>query len=100
MTVPGGTGWKVNRSGTIWTYRNKSPTPPGGIYKVVIRDKSAVTPGLVKFAVNGKAGSFAVASADLPVTARMIVAPSSGQCSDATFPSCAFNASGSKLRCK
>ena len=66
LTVPGGSGWVANKSETIWMYWNKSPTAPGGIYKVVIRDKSAVTPGLVKFAVNAKAGSFAVASADPP----------------------------------
>ncbi len=100
VTVPGGTGWTVNRSGKKWAYRSKSPRPPGGIYKVVIQDKSAVTSGLVRFAVSGKAASSAVASAELPVTARMIIAASGGQCGDANFPSCAFNASGSKLRCK
>jgi cysteine-rich repeat protein len=100
VTIPGGSGWAVNGSGTKWTYQNKTAMPPGGIYRVVIQDKSAATPGLVKFAVKGKAGSYAVASTDLRVTTRMILAPSGGQCGDANFPSCAFNASGSKLRCK
>ena len=81
-------------------YWNKSPTPPGGISKVVIRDKFAISPGLVKFAVNAKAGSFAVASANPPATARMTIAAGSGQCGDANFPSCAFNAPKSRLRCK
>ena len=44
--------------------------------------------------------SFAIASADPPASARMIIAPSGGQCGDANFPSCEFNMSGSKLRCK
>jgi cysteine-rich repeat protein len=100
MTVPGGNGWMANKSRTVWTYRNKTPTAPGGIIKVVIRDKSAVAAGLVKFAVNAKAGSFAVASADPAVIARVIIAPAGGQCGDTNFPSCAFNPSGSKLRCK
>ena len=100
VTVPGGTGWTVNKSGTKSTYQNKSSMPPGEIYKVVIHDKSSATPGLVKFAVLGKAGSSAVAPADLPVTARMIIAPTGGQCGDAHFARCAFNASGSRLLCK
>ena len=100
VTVPGGTYWTVNKSGTTWAYRDKSPTPPHGIYKVIVQDKSAIAPGLVRFAVSGKAASAAVASTDLPMTARMIIAPTGGQCGEATFPSCAFNASGSKLRCK
>lgn len=100
VTVPGGSGWTANGRGTKWTYRNRSPTPPGGIYRVVIQDKSALTPGLVKVAVNGKAGSSAVSSADLPMTARMIIAPTGGECGDANFSSCAFNASGSTLKCK
>jgi cysteine-rich repeat protein len=99
-TVPGGPDWAANRSGTKWTYRNKSPTPPGGIYKVVIQDRSAATPGLVKVAVNGKAGSFAVSSDGLPTSARLIIAPSGGQCGDASFASCALNASGRTLKCK
>ncbi len=107
MTVPGGAfasppgkGWKVNRSGTTWTYQDKTTAPPGGIYKAVIQNKSKVTPGLVKFAVNGKAESSTVASTDLLMTARMIIAPSGGQCGDASFQSCAFNAKGSTLKCK
>ena len=107
VTIPGGAfarslgkGWKVNKKGTTWTYQDKSAAPPDGIYKVVIQDRSTVTPGLVKFAVNGKVGSYAVASADLPVTARMILAPPGGQCGDTSFATCAFNRSGSTLKCK
>jgi cysteine-rich repeat protein len=100
-TIPGGPGWTANGSGTKWMYRSKNPTAPAGIYKVVIRDRSAVTPGVVKFSVHGKAGSFPVASGDLPVAARLIIAPSAGgQCGDASFASCAFNATGNTLKCK
>jgi len=105
--VPGGAhdgstrkGWKVNRSGTKWTYQDKTATPADGIAKVVIQDRSAATPGLVKFTVNGKAGSYAVAPDDLPVTARLILAPPGAKCGDTSFSSCAFNSAGSTLKCK
>ena len=107
VTIPGGTfdtatkvGWKINGAQTKWTYQNKSTTPPGGIYKVLVQDKSSQSPGLVKFAVNGKAGSYAVAASELPLTARMILAPSGGKCGDTSFSTCAFNRSGSTLKCK
>jgi photosystem II stability/assembly factor-like uncharacterized protein len=100
VTIPRGTGWTANGSGTKWTYRNNSATPPGGIDKMVIQDKSAVTPGLVKFTVNGKAGSYAVAAADLPVTARIFLDALSGAQCGGVLPRCAFNGSGGTLKCK
>jgi subtilase family serine protease len=76
--------------------------PPliSGINRVVIQNKSASTPGLVSFTVKGKKGSYAVAPGDLPLTARIVLAPAGHECGDATFPSCTFNASGSTLKCK
>jgi hypothetical protein len=107
VTIPGGAfakpsgkGWKVNKAGTTWTYLDKTPAPVGGIYKAVIHDKSNVTPGLVKFSVKGKAGHYAVAPTDLPVTARMILGSAGGQCGHTSFATCAFNRSGSTLKCK
>ena len=107
VTIPGDAfsnppnkGWKVNAAGTKWTYLDKTKILIGGINKVVIQDKSAATPGLVTFSIKGKTGSYAVAPADLPVTARIVLAPSGGQCGDASFASCTFNKSGSSLTCK
>jgi cysteine-rich repeat protein len=100
IAVPGGAGWMANKSGTLWAYWNSNPTPPGGIYRVIIRDQSAASPGLMRFSVHARAGAFGVASANPPATARMIIVPSNGQCGDANFPNCAFNASGSTLRCR
>jgi hypothetical protein len=111
ITIPGGAfvyppgiGWKVNRRGTRWIYRNRSLTPVGGIIKILIKDRSATTPGLVQFVVRGKAGAYVVTPTNLPVTGRIVLHPPVEQCAAATFrgpaPSCAFNASGSTLRCK
>jgi hypothetical protein len=102
-----GAGWKVNRSGTKWTYLDKTPAPAAGITKVMVRDQRAQVPGLVKFSVTGKGGSYAVASADLPLDAQVILNQTAGtttQCGAATFPGpvrkCGFNRLESKLTCK
>lgn len=100
VIIPGGSGWTVNTKGTRWSYRNKSATPPGGIAMLVIRDRSAASPGLVRFAVRGKAAALAVTPANLPVTGRLILASPGNTCGHATFPSCTFNRTGSRLRCK
>jgi len=107
VTIPGGAfsnppnkGWKVNLLGTKWTYLDKTQSLIGGINKVVIQNRSAATPGLVSFTVKGKNGSYAVAPGDLPMAARIVLASSGGQCGNASFASCTFNASGSALKCK
>lgn len=107
-TIPGGAfdkpakrGWKVNKAGTTWTYSDTSKTPAvDGIFKVVVKDKSAKTPGLVTLQAKGKAGSYAVAQSDLPLTGAVVLGPPVEQCASASFASCSFNASGSALKCK
>ena len=107
VTMPGGAfsnppnkGWKVNRLGTKWTYLDRTSTRIGSISEIIIQDKSSTTPGLVTFTVKGKKGSYAVTPADLPVTARILLAAAGQECGNASFASCTFNASGSTLKCK
>lgn len=113
ITIPGGSyakppgfGWKVNRKGTTWTYTTQTPTLTAGIYKVVIQNKSASSPGLVTFVVRGKKGAYLVGTGDLPLTAQIVLAPEAGQCAKAIFsgpgpaPSCGLNRSGSRLTCQ
>jgi cysteine-rich repeat protein len=112
ITIPGGAyvdppavGWKVNRRGTSWRYLNRSTTLLGGIFQVVIRDRSATTPGLVQVVARGKAGAYPVPLNGLPVTARVVLHPPTAQCATASFPgspaaTCAFNASLRTLRCR
>ena len=99
-TIRGGAGWTVNATGAKWTYRDKTPAPAAGIAKVMVRRTSAVSDGIVKVAIKGRAGSFAVTAADLPVTARMTVVATSAGCGAATFVTCAFSGSGKTLKCK
>ena len=106
VTIPGGAfanppgkGWTVNGSGTTWTYQDKTPTPTGGIYKVVVQDKPAKTRRVVKVTIKGRHGSYPVA-ADPRMTAWVALAPADAACGGASFASCVFNASGSALKCK
>jgi len=107
VTIPGGafdptthTGWRANTAGTAWTY--KSPTGVLGIRKVQVKTVPT-QPGLVRFAVAGKNGSYPVAPSDLPLRATMVLDALSGECGEASFtapmPTCAFDATGNTLRC-
>ena len=104
VTIPGGAldaathiGWRSNRAKTSFRYSN--PAGLQGITKVIIK-LSAKQPGLIKFRVIGKKGSFPVLPADLPVKGTLVIdspIAKTGQCGEALFPgprptpSCAFN---------
>ena len=103
VVIPGGAfssgshaGWKVNKAGTTWTYKNKAGLV--GIVKVVVKTVGA--PGTLQFVVIGKNGSFPVAPADLPLHAMMALdpTPSAGLCGEAIH-TCSFNAKGNTLHC-
>jgi hypothetical protein len=91
------TGWAANRTHTAWGYVNTQGVQ--GIVKAAVKTVPSV-PGLVKIAVVTKRGDFAVASADLPLSATLSLDPA-GQCGEARFPGsgkCWFIKS--KLACK
>ena len=104
VVIPGGpfssgsqSGWKMNKAGNAWTYKNRAGLM--GIIKVLVKT-AGDTPGFVKFVVVGKNGSFPVTPADLPLHASMALDPPSsvGLCGDATH-TCTFNAKGNTLNC-
>jgi hypothetical protein len=87
-------GWKVNKAGTAWTWTSKAGVQ--GIVKAALKTVPK-TPGLVKFAVTGKNGSFQVNPTDPPITATVVLDPA-GRCAEVDFgATCVF---GSKLVCK
>ena len=95
----GGTaGWRVNSAGTIWLFTDSTGTPPGGIRKIKIRDRGAVTPRLIEVTVSGAKGTYPVVAGDEPVQARLELG-SAALCSAGQFvaPECVFKAS--KLTC-
>jgi hypothetical protein len=51
-----GVGWKVNRSGTTWTFRDPNGTH-GGIKRAVVKDRSRTMDGLVRWSVRGAGGA-------------------------------------------
>jgi len=67
---------------------------------------STKTPGLVKFMVAGKTGSYVVDPAHLPRQATLILDDAAGQCGDAGFagpapaPVCVYKAKRRKVQCK
>jgi parallel beta-helix repeat protein len=95
LVIPGGafdpalkSGWKVAPRGGKWKYVNRSATPPGGIKRLTIDAQSRRHPGLVRFRVDGRRGSYPVEPAALPLTGFLVVDPptaETGQCGQMTF---------------
>ena len=79
MTIPGGAynaatkiGWKVNGSGTSWTYKN-SGTCPCQRHPQGAAEGLSSTPGKYKFGVKGKNGNYAVNTANLPLVGTLVI---------------------------
>jgi len=101
-------GWKVNGSATAFTYKNAGVPLPliQGIYKAQVT-KSTKIAGQVKFSVSGKAGSYPVVGANLPLVGTFVIdAPfaTGNQCGDAIFPGpinvCTYTSAAGLVRCK
>jgi hypothetical protein len=115
VSIPGGAydavdrvGWRVNGSGTAFTYKNLGiPTPLiQGVYKAQLK-LSTKTPGQVKFAVAGKSGSYPVVGANMPLTGTFVIdAPyaTTNQCGDAVYLGpvnvCTYVPTSGLVKCK
>jgi hypothetical protein len=89
VTIPGGAyntstgvGWLVSRRGDRWTYLDRTAAPPGGIYKVQLHALVS-PPGLVRFAVWGRGGTYAATTA---VSPGVVLPGGSAGCYAAVFP--------------
>lgn len=109
VTVPPGafdlqtkTGWKEKAG--VFKYSNRS----GGLLGIVAAAVKPFSknPAVVKVTVTGRKGTYAVAAADLPLRATVVLDAGAGQCGDATFvgpapePACTYDAVKSKVVCK
>jgi hypothetical protein len=101
-------GWKTNATHTKFTYKNAgAPTPLiDGINKTAI-GLVTKTPGLIKFTVGGKLGSYGpIVGADLPLKGTLIldVAPHEGtsQCGETNYvaANCVLAGGGSTVKCQ
>jgi hypothetical protein len=110
LTIPGGSvdetgvGWKTNRAvpPTKWTYVNGTVTPPAGIRRVVIRDRSVSAPGLVKFVVKGKSGDYSPYATNPPLSGVLDLGVV--ECGVLAFPgepgpTCGPSSSGRAFKC-
>lgn len=72
IVVPGGAmvdgiGWATNRRQTNWYYRDPSGSN-GGITRIVIKDRSAVEDGDLRWSVRGRGGAVTLPPADQVVS--------------------------------
>ena len=99
-------GWKRNRTGTTWTYLDKTATPKNGITKVIVQDRTRKAPNQVKVKITGKNGTYPFVPGDVPIKATVVLggqaASAAGQCGETAFApaDCGFDGSMSKLRCE
>ena len=95
-------GWRENLARTVFTYRNQSKTPPGGIRKAKL--KQLPEPGTIIFQLLGRDGTYPQPQGNAVVS--VIVDPptaSTGQCSEwlLTFPEpCTVLNGGARILCK
>jgi hypothetical protein len=103
-------GWRVNRSGTRWTFRDRRGESSGGVVSVTVEDRSRVSPGLFRVTVRGKASNFRVPVAALPLRMTVVLGgpeqAALGQCATRVFnppggtaPTCRASADGSAITC-
>jgi len=97
-------GWRVDRRArpTRWTHVDRSASPPAGIVKVEIRDRSSRTRGLVGIVLRGRRGAYGVGSADPLLDAEVVLNPTAGQCAEAAFgaPHCRFSSRADVVACR
>jgi hypothetical protein len=96
-------GWRDNGRGGFF-YKNNDGPLNDGIFAVTVNELRS-KPGTFQFRVRAKAGSYAVAPADLPLAVTVVLDPptaeTTGQCSEAQYATeCRFNKALSTVRCK
>lgn len=115
ITIPSGgynpvtrEGWRVNSSGTTWTYRNAGNPVPlvNGITRATLRAIPS-QPGKYRFAIRGKNGTYPVIPANLPLVGTLVIDTpfaTTGQCGEAKFNvaplACTVVSRGRTIRCK
>jgi hypothetical protein len=102
-------GWTANGSLTRWKFKDRLGSSAGGIIKVIVKNKSAQTPGLFQFVAKGKDDDFRFLEeeVELIVVLGGPAQAAAGQCATREFndsggpdPSCKLSSSGRSMRCK
>lgn len=99
-------GWKLNGTGTAWTYTDATGAPLSGIKRVKIVDRSKVGPRRVKVSVTGVRATYPVVGSDAPLHAVVVLGDqadaAAGLCGESAFSpsSCKLNGKGTTLTCR
>lgn len=112
LLVPGGAFDPVERvgwssSGSKVTYVDRRRLQQGPVSGVVLRNRSASTPGLVLFKVKGKRGSFTIDADSLPLSVALDLDPRPGfdaagcaEYNDGPTLACSISPAGATVKCK
>jgi len=103
-------GWKVNRSGTRWSFKDRDGTLAGGIRRVSIVHKVNRAVGLFLVSVTAKDGDYHIDPAQLPLRLDLVLGSQpqadEGQCAAGVFnpeegdrPRCRSRREGSSISC-
>ncbi len=103
-------GWRVNRSGTRWTFRDRRGEASPGIRSVTVEDRSRISPGLYRITLRGRASDFQVPVSALPLRVTVVLGGPQqaglGQCATRAFnppsgaaPTCRASGSGETVTC-
>ena len=91
---------------TKWTWVDKAPPFPARISKVVVQDRSPLTPGVVRVRVAARSRSFVTLAEGPPPSVTVVFDPATAlQCGLAAFtgpppaPACTLSATGASLVC-
>jgi hypothetical protein len=100
VTIPGGVGWSTGTR--RWTYRDPLAAV-GGIVKVVVQDRRARGPGMLRVVAKGKTASYSLPDVTAARTTIVVGAP--GECASVAWggpsdplPRCRGDAA--KITCK
>jgi len=100
----GTTGWQSKSNGKKWLFKDDTGAADGGIGKIVLRDASSKSPGLVKFVTRAKGDRYP--SHDFWVAPRAVltlgdaVAADAGICGESTFIAADCKSDEESIRCK
>jgi cysteine-rich repeat protein len=104
-------GWKLSKTGNVWTYVDSTGTPLSGVTHVVIADKSHlgannIVPGRVQVTVTGTKGTYPVVAGDEPLKAVVVLGglpeAEAGYCGETAYTAgnCLFNKKVNAITCE
>lgn len=104
-------GWRVNSTGTRWTYEDRNGTRTPGIRRVTVVHKQTTALGLYEVAVYGRDGSFHIDPNELPLRLDIVLGGETqaavGQCGVGFFnietsrrPNCRSRGQGEGISCR